>query len=128
MGVRSYKDLVVWKKAMGLTVEVYRITEGFPKRETYGLVSQMRRAAVSIVSNIAEGHARNSTRDYLHHISFARGSAAELETQLLLSVELGYLTEEKAEHALDECTQIGKMLRTIQESLLERLDSLAPSP
>jgi len=107
---------------------VYRLTQDFPKRETYGLVSQMRRAAVSIASNIAEGHARDSTREYLHHISFARGSTAELETQLLLSIELGYLTAEEAERTLNECTEIGKMLRTIQESLHERLDSLAPNP
>lgn len=131
MDVRSYRDLTVWQTAMAIATEVYRLTENFPKRETYGLVSQMRRAAVSIVSNIAEGHARESTKEYLHHVSFARGSLAELETQTLLSVELGYATQEGTGAVLKACDELGRMLRTLQDSLRRRVlspQSLIPSP
>ena len=86
--VRSYKDLVAWQKSMDLVTAVYRISQGFPKEAIFGLVSQIRRAAVSVPSNIAEGHARTSRKEFLYFLSNARGSLAELETQLTIAHQL----------------------------------------
>src|ERR1700679_2800058 len=87
---RHYKELLIWKKGMELTSAVYRLTARFPAEEKYGLASQMKRAAVSVPSNIAEGQARHGTGEFLQFLSHASGSLAELETQLLLSIDLGY--------------------------------------
>jgi four helix bundle protein len=88
--LRSYKELIVWQKAYKLVLEIYKFTVNFPKTETYGLVQQIRRAAVSIPSNIAEGYGRKSKIDYHRFLSIAYGSLLELETQYMLSVDLGY--------------------------------------
>lgn len=93
--IRSYRDLSVWQKARLLVKEVYLLTAGFPVGERFGLVSQMDRSAVSIPSNIAEGYGRAMTKDYLHFLRIARGSAYELETQLVLAQDLGLCTEER---------------------------------
>src|SRR6202163_3404212 len=87
---RSYKDLVVWQKGIALAEAVYRLTKSFPSTEKFGLVAQMRRAAVSIPSNIAEGQARHTTGEFIQFISHAEGSAAELDTQLILAAELDF--------------------------------------
>jgi len=91
--MKSHKDLNVWKNSMALAEEIYRLTANFPKEEIYGLTSQIRRSAVSIPSNIAEGSARNSTKEFIQFLYIALGSAAELETQLILSNNLGFLTD-----------------------------------
>src|SRR5439155_26987516 len=91
MSIRSYRDLLVWQKAMDLVAECYWITTLLPKNETYGLVNQMQRAAVSVPANIAEGHGRDHLGDYLHHLSVTNGSAMELETHRLLLRRLSYL-------------------------------------
>lgn len=91
--MRSHKDLNVWKNSMTLAEKIYRLTANFPKEEIYGLTSQIRRSAVSIPSNIAEGSARNSTKEFIQFLYIALGSAAELETQLILSNNLGFLTD-----------------------------------
>ena len=119
--VSSYQDLRVWKEAMRLTLEVYRVTEQLPSHELYGLVSQLRRSAVSVPSNIAEGHARTSTREYLRHISIAMGSLAELETQILLSRELGYATHESVVELLSSTSSLGRQLRSLTNSLRQRI-------
>ena len=108
-----YKELTVWKKSMELVKEIYTLTKKLPKEETYGLCDQMRRAAVSIPSNIAEGNGRKSLTDYARFLDIARGSEYELETQLQICVMLGYLTEKDTEKAFDLITQIGKMLHTM---------------
>ena len=90
--INSFKDLTVWQKAFALVVKVYKYTENFPTQERYGLVSQMRRSAVSIVSNIAEGHRRSSRKDYANFLANSLGSAAELETKILISKELKFLS------------------------------------
>src|SRR5215813_8067772 len=90
MEIRSYRDLRVWQTAMDLTVSVYDITASFPIHERFGLISQLRRASISIASNIAEGHGRSTRGEYLQHISIARGSTIEVEVQLLLAERLGY--------------------------------------
>ena len=93
--IKTHKDLDVWKESMTLAKEVYRLTTNFPKEETFGLASQMRRAAVSIPSNIAEGAARNSTKEFIQSLYIALGSLAELETQLLLARELEFVPEKQ---------------------------------
>ena len=120
MGVTSYRDLNVWQLGMEIAEQVYVLTRTFPKFEVYGLSSQLQRAAVSIPSNIAEGHARDSTREYLRHISIALGSLAELETQLILAQSLGYCTQKHTSDILVKCTQQGKMLHSLQRSLRAR--------
>jgi len=117
MGVRSYRDLVVWQKAMALVVECYRLAGLLPKSETYGLVSQIQRAAVSIPANIAEGHGRDHLGDYLHHLSMANGSLMELETHLLLLPQLSYLPAEGLEASLRMTDEVGKMISGLSRSL-----------
>ena len=98
---------------MTLATDVYRLTQKLPKDELYGLTSQLRRAVVSIPSNIAEGNGRASTREYARFLSIARGSKSEVETQLLLCVNLGYLQQEEVEEALNLCVEISKMLNAM---------------
>src|SRR6266850_2899662 len=93
---QSYKDLVVWQKGIEIAKLVYQLTARFPAEEKFGLISQMRRAAVSIPSNIAEGQARHTTGEFIQFISHAEGSVAELETQLILSIELGFAITDSA--------------------------------
>jgi len=97
----SYKDLVVWQKGIRLVKQIYQLTGEFPSSEKYGLVAQMRRAAVSVPSNIAEGQARHTTKEFIQFVSYAEGSAAELETQIIIAIELGYCSNPKVQAALD---------------------------
>lgn len=113
----SYKALVVWQKSMGLAKQVYQLTETFPASEKYGLVAQMRRAGVSVPSNIAEGQARRSRREFIQFVSHAEGSAAELETQLILSTELGYCSGARVEATLDLIEEVRKMLFALRRRL-----------
>lgn len=114
---KSYKDLEVWQKGMALVKDIYEVTTDFPGEEKFGLVNQIRRSAVSIPSNIAEGHARSGTGEFKHFISIAMGSVAESETQLILSTELGYLNEDSTMVLLEQLDIIGKMLRGLYKSL-----------
>ena len=116
MGVRSYRDLIVWQKAMELVTSIYQITRTFPKSETYGLTSQMQRAAVSIPSNIAEGNALKQTQAYLRHLAIASGSLAELETQLEIADRLGYLPAEQ-KTVMDQANEVGRLLCGLRRSL-----------
>jgi len=106
----SYQSLKVWQKAMDLATEIYRLTEKLPDKEIYSLVNQMRRAAVSIPSNIAEGQDRHSTKEFINFLSIARGSKAELETQLQICVNVNYLKEEDILQAKQSLVEIGSML------------------
>ena len=125
MKVNSYRDLTVWQLAMKLTEDVYRITGTFPNKETYALANQLQRAAVSIPSNLAEGHARSSTKDYLRFISIAMGSLAELETQGELSARLLYIDQQKLTELLTAADEVGRMLQGLRKSLQSKL---TPSP
>ena len=116
---RSYQDLEVWQKGMSLVGDVYRATSGFPAEERFGLASQMRRAAISVPSNLAEGHARSGRREFRHFVSITMGSVAELETQIILSTDLDYLESTKKSDLLDQLDTIGKMLRGLHGSLGE---------
>ncbi len=116
----SYRELVVWQKAMLLAERVYRLTESFPSSERFGLTSQMRRAAVSILSNVAEGHNRRSRGSYANHVSIALGSQAELEAQIELSRRLGYLDVSQAGPVLELLAEIGRMLHGLVSALEKR--------
>jgi four helix bundle protein len=120
MSVQSHRDLIVWQKAMDLVVEVYRLTERFPKTETYRLVSQITRAAASVPANIAEGNARNSSREYAQFLSIAKGSLMETETFLTLGVRLGYVTDSDAKRGAGLITEISKMLTSLRIKMKSR--------
>ena len=114
---QSYKDLFVYQKSYELALEVYKITAGFPREETYGLVSQARRAAVSIPSNIAEGYQRGSRKEYVQFLNIAYGSAAELETQLSLAHDLEMLAEDGYTRVIGLWQEVSKLLFTMIRSL-----------
>lgn len=118
--VESFRDLDVWRLALDLAEGVYQCTSSFPKSELFGLTAQMRRAAVSIPSNIAEGRARSSTKEFLQFLSIALGSLAELETQFELAVRLGY-TDSAVHPVIFLADVVGKKLRCLQKSLRARL-------
>jgi len=118
--VTHYKQLQIWQKAMTLTKLVYKLTDGFPDRERFGLTSQMRRAVVSVPSNIAEGQARHGTREFLQFLSHASGSLAELETQVFLSEELGFCEHADVAQVNDCIAELQKMLAAIRQKLSEK--------
>lgn len=113
MKVQSYKDLLVWQKAFELSLFIYRITKSFPKEEMYGLISQIRRCTISIPSNIAEGYARHRRLEYIQFLQIAFASGAELETQLLIAKELGYVSQTNFDKAYSLLQEIMKMLNVL---------------
>jgi four helix bundle protein len=121
---RHYKELLIWQKAMLLAKNVYEVTSRFPTDERFGLVSQMRRAAISVPSNIAEGQARHGTREFLQFLSHASGSLAELETQVLLSVEMNFCTKSDSDSVAGLIGELQKMIAALRRALN---DSLATS-
>jgi four helix bundle protein len=118
---KNYRDLDTWKKAMDLAEAIYASTKDFPKEETYGLLSQIRRAAVSIPSNIAEGQGRESPKDFLRFLSMARGSLCETETQILLATRLTYLKPESTEKLLNLAGEVGRLLNGLSKSLEQKI-------
>lgn len=120
MTVNHYQDLLVWQKSMDIVVRCYRLTSVFPQEERYDLSSQLRRAAVSIPANIAEGHGRSATRAFLNHLSIAMGSLKELETHILIAERLEYVTETQISKLIEDCSEIGKMLKGLSRSLSDR--------
>ena len=114
---KSYRDMIVWQKSMDLAIEIYKLVKLLPKEEIYALSDQMRRAAVSVPSNIAEGQSRNKTKEFLQFLSIARGSNAELFTQLLICEKVGYLTEKQTLYAKSTSSEISKMLVSLINKL-----------
>ena len=114
---QGYRDLVVWQQAMDVAVETYRLTSSFPKEEMFGLTSQMRRAAVSIASNIAEGEGRKSKNEFSHFLGIALGSKSELETQLILSERVNLLKTTDTEPIKKSLDDIGKMLTALRREI-----------
>ena len=114
---RHYKELIIWQKGMDLAKAVYQLTASFPSEEKFGLASQMRRAAVSVPSNIAEGQARHGRREFLQFLSHASGSLAELETQLLLAENLGYHNHDRAAGIAKNIEELQRMLAAIRRKL-----------
>ena len=125
MTIRSYRDLTVWQKGMDLVVEVYRLTELFPREEQFGLVSQIRRAAVSIPANIAEGHGRLHRADFLRYLSISRGSLTEVETHLEIAIRLEYLSQDQVRQAWDLLQDTGRLLNGLIRALENRNGGLA---
>ena len=117
IAIRSYKDLIVYQKAYALCIDVYAGTKEYPRNEEFGLVSQVRRAAVSIPSNIAEGYRRKNKKDYIHFLRIALGSLAEVETQVSLSIDMNFMKKEIGEAILKKAESIGQMLYKLIASL-----------
>lgn len=115
MPIRNYQELIAWQRAMDLVESVYRTSSTFPKEEVYGLTSQVRRASISVPSNIAEGQGRSTTRDFLHFLCVAQGSLKELETQILIAQRLGYLAHPDA--LLDQVLAVARLLSGLINSL-----------
>jgi len=120
---RDFKDFDTWKKARVLVKEIHLLLKKLPKHEDYSLSIQMRRAAISIASNLAEGHDRQSTKEFLHFISIARGSRSELESQLILCLDLDYLKDEDTKYAFSLLEEINKMTIAITNTLLAKINS-----
>ena len=120
MAYSHFTELLVWKKAMRLSKLTYELAKLLPKEELFALTSQMKRAAISIPSNIAEGSSRNTTKDYIHFLSIARGSNSELWTQFLLCNDLQYLTSEQTAEAISICIELSKMLNSMIVKLSEK--------
>ena len=119
-GTQNYKDLIVWQKSIALAKTIYKLTQTFPADERFGLVSQMRRAAVSVPSNIAEGQARRTTGEFVQFVSHAEGSTAELDTQLILAVELSFCVKKSALPAYEMLDEIRRMLNALRRKLADR--------
>ena len=117
MTVKNYSELTTWQKAMDLVEAIYQATRQFPSDERFGLTSQIRRAAVSIPSNIAEGQGRTSTKEFLHHLSIAYGSLCEVQTQILIVKRLGYLEDDQATSLLSATNEVGRLLNGLSNSL-----------
>lgn len=115
--IKSYKDLLVWQKGIEIVKEIYLICKDLPKDEVFGLQSQMKRAAISIPSNIAEGYGRNYTQNYIQFIKIARGSLLELETQIIISKELDMISEDKFDKIINLITEENKMLNAFIKSI-----------
>ncbi len=119
--METHKSLKVWQKSILFVTSVYHLTKSFPKDEVYGIVSQIRRAAISIPSNIAEGCARRNTREYIHFLYVALGSSAEIETQLIISSNLSFIDNDETDKFLKELEEIIRMLTGLIKSLSSRL-------
>lgn len=117
MTLKSYRDLIAWQKAMDFVTLVYRETARFPREEMYGLASQLRRSAVSVPCNIAEGQQRQTTKDFLNFLSIAAGSLAEAETQLLIAQRLAYLEESNTTAVLALAAEVGRLINGLRNSL-----------
>src|SRR5215467_3328863 len=117
--VSNFRELHVWQRGMDLVVSVYRVSDGFPKAETFGLTAQIRRSVISVPSNIAEGHTRASTKEFLNHISMAQASLAEVETQIEIAGRLNYLAPDDLAVLLSESSILGKQLYALRNSLVK---------
>jgi four helix bundle protein len=123
--VKSFRDLRVWQAGIELVEQVYRLSRGFPREEIYGLTSQTQRSAVSVPANLAEGHTREHGREYLHHISIAQASLAELETHLEIAKRLGYISQDQLDDVLVKVRSLGKQLYALRNAVAK---SFGPAP
>jgi four helix bundle protein len=118
--MKTYRDLLVWQKSMALVTEIYRLSKAFPKDEAYGLASQMRRCAVSIPSNMAEGYGRNSTGDYIRFLYIATGSLYELQTQIEIALNLQYMNKTDFDKLYESSREIERMLNSLTRKLNDK--------
>ncbi|NQU20275.1 MAG: four helix bundle protein [Candidatus Nealsonbacteria bacterium] len=119
--IRSYRDLSVWQLGMELAEAACRLTDDFPPQQRYGLGSQLQRSAISVPANVAEGHGRDSTKQFLYDVSVAMGSLCETETHLILTERLGHANRQTTHELLGKCDRLGRMLRNLQKSLKAKL-------
>lgn len=124
--MKTHKDLDVWKKAIDLVASIYKITSSFPKEALYGLTSQIRRAAVSIPSNIAEGAARNQYKEFIQFLYIALASGAEIETQLIISKMLGFIADEKSQELINELNSISRMIQGLIKQIKNHVHVWSP--
>ena len=122
MTINSFRDLRVWQSGMDLVTQIYRLTQSFPREEQYGLTSQMRRAAVSVPSNIAEGHARESSKEYLNHLSIVQGSLAELQTQIEIAARLDFVGGEVARQALELSAALSRQIFALRNAITRKIE------
>ena len=122
MTINSFRDLRVWQAGMDLVEQIYRLTQSFPREEQYGLTSQMRRAAVSVPSNIAEGHARESSKEYLNHLSIVQGSLAELQTQIEIAARLDFVTTEAARQTLELSAALSRQIFALRNAIARKIE------
>jgi len=115
--MKGFRELRVWQQAMDLVQRIYLLTQLFPREEIYGLTGQIRRAVVSVPSNIAEGHTRDHVKEYLHHLSISQGSLAELETQIEIARRLKYISSGQLQETLEDVNSLGKQLNALRNSL-----------
>ena len=120
MAGKNYQDLIVWQKAMDLVEMIYKVTKAFPKEEIYGLTSQIRRAAVSIPSNIAEGQGRTSLKEFQNFLSIAYGSLREVETQILIAQRIQYVNKEQTEIIINQAAEVGRLINGLSNSLSKK--------
>ena len=123
MSLLHYRELIAWQKSMALVRAVYALSREFPRDERFGLTSQIRRAAVSVPSNVAEGQGRDSTKEFMHHLSIAYGSLMEVKTQVLIGQDLGYLEKETVSTFLQESAETGRIINGLMRSLRRKLTS-----
>ena len=128
MALKTYRDLELWQRAMDLVVDVYRLAATLPAEEKFGLTSQMRRAAVSIPANIAEGYGRTHRGDYVRHLSVARGSLTELETLMTIAVRVEFVSRDEVVPIWEVCQEVGRMLNKLIRSLRNTPDRDPPTP
>lgn len=128
MKINSYRELEVWREAVTMAVDCYRLTDTFPRHELYGLASQLQRAAVSVPANIAEGHGRWSRKEFVRFLSIAHGSLAELETHLNIAAELDYLQPESLEAIWERTARVGRMLHGLRRALERSSRTVVPDP
>ena len=121
MAGKSYRDLETWQRAMDLVIDVYEGTKEFPKEETYGLRGQLRRAAVSIPSNLAEGQGRESPKEFLRHLSIAYASLCEVETQLLIATRLSYINNATSARLINRCGEVGRLINGLSRAIANRI-------
>ena len=119
--LKSYKELIVWQKAYQLCLKVYNATQNFPHEERYGLTQQIRKSVVSVSSNIAEGYGRGAIKEYIHHLHIAYGSNCELETQLMLASDLGYVSKNHNEFLMKDIEEVERMLKSLIKSLKAKI-------
>lgn len=122
MAVQNYRDLIAWQRAMDMVKLIYGLTKEFPRDEVFGLTSQIRRAVVSVPSNIAEGQGRSSTKEFIRHLSIGHGSLREVETQLLIAEMQGYISEDDRKRGLELCSEVGRLITGLSNSLKRRLE------
>ena len=128
MSIFTYRDLLVWQQGLTLVDECYSLTATFPKSEFYGLTSQLRRAAVSIPANVAEGHCRRETKPYRHHVSIAIGSHGELETLIELACRLSFLSVSDKTRVMKLCDSVGRLLSGLHRSLKRKIAERSSNP